>query len=120
MLAPLGRPLGVALHPGLFVEGAAENRMQLAHRRVIAFLRRLDRLLRQVVAQDVLRIDRVHPCLPRDRIAAALDGLLRLFVRNRSYADGLPHKTLLQVFDLLGNDHPLVTLYRRKLYQAIY
>lgn len=58
--------------------------------------------------------------LARQQYEAALDGLLRLFVRNRSYADGLPHKTLLQVFELLGNDHPLVTQYRRKLYQAIY
>ena len=58
--------------------------------------------------------------LARQQHEAALDGLLRLFVRNRNYADGLPHKTLLQVFDLLGNDHPLVTTYRRKLYQAIY
>ncbi|OYT94548.1 MAG: co-chaperone YbbN, partial [Pseudomonas sp. PGPPP3] len=58
--------------------------------------------------------------LARQQPEAALDALLRLFVRNRNYADGLPHKTLLQVFDLLGNDHPLVTTYRRKLYQAIY
>ena len=58
--------------------------------------------------------------LARQQYEPALDGLLKLFVRNRSYADGLPHKTLLQMFDLLGNDHPLVTLYRRKLYQAIY
>ncbi|MBT8768011.1 thioredoxin [Metapseudomonas boanensis] len=58
--------------------------------------------------------------LSRQQYEPALDGLLKLFVRNRSYADGLPHKTLLQVFDLLGNDHPLVTTYRRKLYQAIY
>lgn len=58
--------------------------------------------------------------LARQQYEAALDGLLRLFVRNRSFQEGLPHKTLLQVFDLLGNDHPLVTLYRRKLYQAIY
>ena len=58
--------------------------------------------------------------LARQQYEAALDGLLKLFVRNRNYADGQPHKTLLQVFDLLGNDHPLVTTYRRKLYQAIY
>jgi len=58
--------------------------------------------------------------LARQQYETALDGLLKLFVRNRNYADGLPHKTLLQVFDLLGNDHPLVTTYRRKLYQAIY
>lgn len=58
--------------------------------------------------------------LARQQHEAALDGLLKLFVRNRSYNDGLPHKTLLQVFDLLGSDHPLVTTYRRKLYQALY
>ena len=58
--------------------------------------------------------------LARQQYETALDALLKLFVRNRNYADGLPHKTLLQVFDLLGNDHPLVTTYRRKLYQAIY
>lgn len=58
--------------------------------------------------------------LARQQYEAALDGLLRLFIRNRSYNEGIPHKTLLQVFELLGNDHPLVTLYRRKLYQAIY
>jgi putative thioredoxin len=58
--------------------------------------------------------------LARQQYEPALDGLLKLFVRNRGYADGLPHSTLLQVFDLLGNDHPLVTAYRRKLYQAIY
>lgn len=58
--------------------------------------------------------------LARQQYEPALEALLRLFVRNRNYADGLPHKTLLQVFELLGNQHPLVTLYRRKLYQAIY
>ena len=58
--------------------------------------------------------------LARQQYETALEALLRLFVRNRNYADGQPHKTLLQVFDLLGNADPLVTLYRRKLYQAIY
>lgn len=58
--------------------------------------------------------------LARQQYEAALEGLLKLFIRNRNYADGLPHKTLLQVFDLLGNDHPLVTAYRRKLFAALY
>ena len=58
--------------------------------------------------------------LARRQYEAALDGLLKLFTRNRSYNEGLPHKTLLQVFDLLGNDHPLVTTYRRKLFAALY
>lgn len=58
--------------------------------------------------------------LSRQQYDAALEGLLKLFIRNRSYAEGLAHKTLLQVFDLLGNDHPLVTTYRRKLFAALY
>ncbi len=58
--------------------------------------------------------------LARQQYEAALDGLLKLFMRNRNYNEGLPHKTLLQVFDLLGNDHPLVTAYRRKLFAALY
>jgi putative thioredoxin len=58
--------------------------------------------------------------LARQQYDAALDALLKLFIRNRSYSEGLPHKTLLQVFDLLGNDHPLVTMYRRKLFAALY
>lgn len=58
--------------------------------------------------------------LARQQYDAALDGLLKLFIRHRAYNEGLPHKTLLQVFDLLGSDHPLVTTYRRKLYTALY
>ncbi|SDZ64721.1 thioredoxin [Pseudomonas sp. NFIX28] len=58
--------------------------------------------------------------LARQQYDAALEALLKLFIRNRSYNEGLPHKTLLQVFELLGNDHPLVTSYRRKLFAALY
>ena len=58
--------------------------------------------------------------LARQQYDAALEGLLKLFIRNRSYNEGLPHKTQLQVFELLGNDHPLVTVYRRKLFAALY
>ncbi|MDR7057423.1 putative thioredoxin [Pseudomonas koreensis] len=58
--------------------------------------------------------------LARQQYEAALDALLKLFIRNRSYGEGLPHKTLLQVFELLGNDHPLVTVYRRKMFAALY
>ncbi|MBV6286647.1 thioredoxin [Pseudomonas aegrilactucae] len=58
--------------------------------------------------------------LSRQQYEAALEGLLKLFKRNRGYEGGLPHKTLLQVFDLLGNDHALVLEYRRKLFAALY
>jgi putative thioredoxin len=58
--------------------------------------------------------------LARQQYEGALDGLLKLFIRSRDYDGGAPHRTLLQVFELLGNDNPLVTLYRRKIYQALY
>ncbi|OWL84694.1 thioredoxin [Halopseudomonas aestusnigri] len=50
----------------------------------------------------------------------ALTALLELLQRDRSWNDGAAQKTLLQVFDLLGGDHPLTVQYRRKLYQALY
>ena len=58
--------------------------------------------------------------LARQQYEGALEGLLKLFIRKRSYNEGITHKTLLQVFELLGNDHPLVTTYRRKLFAALY
>lgn len=51
---------------------------------------------------------------------SALASLLDLLQRDRSWNDGAAQKTLLQVFDLLGGDHPLTVQYRRKLYQALY
>ena len=58
--------------------------------------------------------------LARQQYEAAMDGLLRLFQRNRGYGEDLPRKTLVQVFDLLGNEHPLVIVYRRKLANLLY
>lgn len=58
--------------------------------------------------------------LARQQYEPALENLLQLFICNRSFAEGAAHKTLLQVFELLGTEHPLVTLYRRRLYQALY
>lgn len=58
--------------------------------------------------------------LARQQYEPALEALLHLFQRNRSYDEGAGHRTLLQVFELLGTSHPLVTQYRRKLYQLLY
>ncbi|WP_236213727.1 thioredoxin [Metapseudomonas otitidis] len=107
-----------------------EHKQALAGARAqLAFLRQVNDLpeaaaLKSRLAQDAGDDEASYQLaihqLARQQYEPALDALLRLFVRNRNYGEGLPHKTLLQVFDLLGNDHPLVTTYRRKLYQAIY
>ncbi|MBB3104170.1 thioredoxin [Azomonas macrocytogenes] len=107
-----------------------EHKQALAGARAqLTFLRQANdlpevALLKSRLAQDAQDDEALYQLsiqqLARQQYEPALEGLLRLFIRNRSYAEGQPHKTLLQVFELLGNDHPLVTTYRRKLYQAIY
>ncbi|MEH6389903.1 thioredoxin [Pseudomonas profundi] len=51
---------------------------------------------------------------------SALATLLLLFQTDRGYADNSPQRSMLEVFDLLGNDDPLTIQYRRKMYQALY
>lgn len=50
----------------------------------------------------------------------AMQALLQLFMSNREYGDGAAQRTLIQVFELLGNENELVAQYRRKMYQALY
>ncbi|MYL25046.1 tetratricopeptide repeat protein [Vreelandella massiliensis] len=51
---------------------------------------------------------------------SGLEGLLALMKRDRAYGDDAARKTLLQVFDALGADHPLTVAYRRKLFALLY
>jgi putative thioredoxin len=111
------------------VQGAEHLHALAGARAQLTFLRQAADLpdvaeLKSRLAQDPLDDQAcqqlaIHQ-LARQQYEPALEALLQLFIRNRNYAEGLTHKNLLQVFELLGNQHPLVTLYRRKLYQAIY
>ncbi|MCB8890552.1 co-chaperone YbbN [Vreelandella malpeensis] len=49
-----------------------------------------------------------------------LEGLLALMKSDRAFEDDAARKTLLQVFDALGADHPLTVAYRRKLFALLY
>lgn len=50
----------------------------------------------------------------------ALERLLNLLRDDRSFQEGVAHKTLLEVFALLGEGNPLVVKSRRKLYTLMY
>ncbi len=76
MLAPLRRAFGVALHAGLFVEGAGEHGVELAHFAVVPLLGCLDGTLGQVVAQDVAGVHGVHALAPLGRLATVAGGAL--------------------------------------------
>ena len=52
--------------------------------------------------------------------APAFDTLLASVRRNRGWKDGLARQTMIQLFDLLGDDDPLTREYRGKLSQALF
>lgn len=53
-------------------------------------------------------------------IEAALDGMLEILKQDKGYRSGQPRKIILGVFELLGNDHPLVIDYRAQLANALF
>ncbi len=53
-------------------------------------------------------------------IEAALDGMLGILKQDKGYRSGQPRKIILGVFELLGNDHPLVIDYRAQLANALF
>ena len=52
--------------------------------------------------------------------AAALDQLLDIVRRNRAFRDDIARKTMLQIFNVLGNQSDIVSEYRRRLASAMY
>jgi putative thioredoxin len=64
-----------------------------------------------------LRLARWH--ITREDYAPALDQLLEIVRRDRKYKDDGARKTMLQLFTVMGGDHPLVGEYRRKLAGAM-
>lgn len=54
------------------------------------------------------------------RYEDALKQLLAIVQRNRAFGDDAARKTILGLFALLGNEHPLVASYQRKLASALF
>ena len=53
-------------------------------------------------------------------LEAALDELLALLKRDRSYGEDAARKAMILIFDLLGGEGPLVSSYRAKMLSALY
>jgi putative thioredoxin len=51
---------------------------------------------------------------------SALQGFLAIVGKDRKYRDDGARKAMLMIFDLLGDEHPLTTEYRRKLTSSLY
>lgn len=80
--------------------------------------------LRQRIARDAndleARLQLAKLCVANRDYAAALDELLEIVRRDRSFRDDIARKTMLQVFSLLGNQGELVSEYRKRLASAMY
>lgn len=65
-----------------------------------------------------VRLASVHAA--RQDYRGALEQLLEVVRRDRSFGDDLARKKMLEIFTLLGPDHELVREYRRRLAAAMY
>ncbi|MFZ5558454.1 MAG: tetratricopeptide repeat protein [Pseudomonadota bacterium] len=66
------------------------------------------------------RLDLAKACVNARRYEAAMEQLLEIIRRDRSFGDDAGRKTMLQVFNLLGNEGDLVNKYRRLMASALY
>lgn len=53
-------------------------------------------------------------------IEVALDELLALMKKDRAYGDDAARKAMIQIFDILGSDHPITATYRSRMFNALY
>jgi putative thioredoxin len=65
------------------------------------------------------RLQLAHQYVGRQDYRPALEQLLELVRRNRAYGDDIARKTMLKVFELLGNQGELVSEFRKKLASAM-
>ena len=61
------------------------------------------------------RLSLAHTCVARREYREALEQLLEIVRRDRGFGDDAARKTMLKVFELLGNQGELVSEFRRRL-----
>ncbi len=81
--------------------------------------------LQRTAAREVMsELDAIYHAAGQSALAqdykAAFEGFLSLVERDRAYQQDAGRRGMLALFDLLGNDHPLVTPYRKKLMMLLY
>ncbi|MFW2373966.1 MAG: tetratricopeptide repeat protein, partial [Gammaproteobacteria bacterium] len=59
-------------------------------------------------------------CITEGDYQTALDQLLQILIRDRQYNDDAGRRAMLSIFDMLGSEHELVGIYRRKMFNAMH
>ena len=80
----------------------------------------LERRIAQAPDDLEARLQLAHQYAARQDYARALDLLLEIVRRDRSFRDDIGRRTMLQIFGVLGNQGELVSEYRRRLASAMY
>ena len=81
-----------------------------------------DELLKRIAANasdSDARLRLARHYIASTQYAEALEQLLEIVRRDHKYKDDGARKTMLQLFSVMGSDHPLVGDYRRKLASAL-
>jgi putative thioredoxin len=66
------------------------------------------------------RLALANAAIAKQDYATALDELLEIVRRDRTFRDDAGRKTIVQIFNVLGPQHPLVPEYRKRLAGAMY
>ena len=67
-----------------------------------------------------LQYDTAVRLIAVDQIEAALEGLLVMLKKDKSFDDELARKTMIKVFELLGKGDAMATAYRRKMFTFLH
>ena len=67
-----------------------------------------------------LQYDTAVRLIADDQIEAALEGMLVMLKKDKSFDDELARKTMIKVFELLGKGDAMATAYRRKMFTFLH
>ncbi len=80
----------------------------------------LEKILAETPEESLPRYQLAIQLINQDKYEAGLEHLIFLLLHDRQFQDGAAKKSLLSTFNLLGNEHPLVGQYRRKMFNAMH
>jgi len=114
------------------------NKLSIADRenaQVISLINKIELALVTENAPDINKLEEVLAKTPDDHLSRyqlaiqlinqdeyeqGLEHLIYILVRDSQFQDGNVKKSLLATFSLLGDEHPLVGKYRRKMFNAMH
>lgn len=80
----------------------------------------LEKTLEQDPANSLARFQLAGQLIHQEQYEIGLEHLLYILTRDRKFQDDAAKNTMLSTFTLLGDEHPLVSQYRRKMFNAMH